>query len=361
MNILYLLFSFTTGGTERLITDICNQMIKQNHNVHLFIVNDLYSQNMLQAVNPAVKIHLYGRPVGGKKLKTILDITKYIRNNRIQVVHCNSFDAPELLLLQPIAFPKVKILHTIHDVGQYKKLGKLKIALRNLICDRFVAISQCVKDDIIQYGANAGKVHVVYNAIDLTRFQPASRSHNPNDNFRIGSVARIMPEKKGQDVLLEAIGLIHKKYPKIQCVFAGEPDTAHQEAFCQLKETARALDIADQVSFLGNVDDVPGLLATLDVFVLPSRYEGFGISLVEAMAMGIPCIASCLDGPAEVLQNGKYGLLFPVGNAQELALKLEQLIEDYATYKTSATETIQYVKTQYNIVNMCAQLEALMN
>ncbi len=360
MNILYLLFSFTTGGTERLVADICNEMAKREHAVHLFVVNDLYEKSMLDTLKDRVQVHLHKRPVGGGgKLNTLMAVARYIRENKINVVHCNSFSAPELLVLKPLCFPRVKILHTIHDVGQYAHLGKLKRILRNLLCDRLVAISECVKKDIVACGADPKKVTIVYNAVDLHRFSPRERVED--GVIRIGNVARIMPEKKGQDVLLQAMKQLHNKYPNLQCYFAGEPDRAHVQSFEELKNQAQEWGLAGCVHFLGNVEDVPSFLATIDIFVLPSRYEGFGISLVEAMAMGIPCVASWLDGPAEVLGDGVYGTLFVPGDSQDLAQKLEQMIESLPAHKEKAAETVSYVRQMYDIVEMCHRLEKLMS
>ena len=361
MNLLYLLFSFTTGGTERLVCDICNEMSHRGHNVHLYVVNDLYDAHMLQQLDPQIQVRLQKRSVGGgNKLQTLLNIAQYIRENQIDVVHCNSLNAPELLLLRPLYFPKTKILHTIHGLGQYRTLGGLKCALRNLLCDRFIAISKCVEDEMLASGAAKNKVTTVYNAINLSRFPAQRPVREDSENFRIGHVARIMPEVKGQDILLEAIGLLHEKYPQLHCAFAGDADAAHQQAFTDLKASASRLGIEDHVTFLGNVEDVPSFLATLDAFVLPSRSEGFGISLIEAMAMGLPCIASRLDGPAEILQDGKYGLLFNTNNPQDLADKLEQLILNYDHYRSAASVAEQYVRNQFDISGMCDRLEVLM-
>lgn len=359
MKILYLLFSFTTGGTERLVSDICNEMANREHNIHLYIVNNLVDQNMLDTLDPRISVLLQKRPVGGKdKLRTLFKIAHYIRENKIDVVHCNSFAAPELLLLKPFYFPRTKIIHTIHDVGQYQSLNFVKRYLRNLLCHRFIAISNCVREDIISHGAKPDKVHVVYNAIDLTRFMPQQLP--AKDTIRIGQVARIMPEKKGQDLLIDAMELLHKKHPKLECFFAGDADAAHQEAFSALKKSVNDAALTGCITFLGNLVDVPSFLATLDIFVLPSRYEGFGISLVEALAMGIPCVASHLDGPAEVLQNGKFGILFTPNDSKDLAEKLDNMINDLTSCKEKAVAAVPYIRKAYNIVNMCDRLEQIM-
>lgn len=359
MNILYLLFSFTTGGTERLVTDICNQMVIRQHTVHLYIVNDLYDESMLSGLDGKVQVHLQKRAPGSGKLKTLLAVARYIRKHRIQVVHCNSFDAPELLLLKPLYFPRTRVLHTIHDVGQYSSLGKLKCLYRNLLCHRLIVISQAVKQDLISHGADAKKVTTVYNAIDLTRFTPSAEDTG-NAVPVIGNVARIMPEKKGQDLLVGAMALLRDEFPDLQCRFAGAADAAHEQAFMQLQQQVQKLALDDRVHFLGNVTDVPGFLRQLDVFVLPSRWEGFGISLVEAMAMGIPCVASRLDGPAEVLEDGALGTLFAPNDAQSLADALKQVLRELPACKSAARAKMHQVRQTYDITVMCDRLETLM-
>lgn len=359
MNILYLLFSFTTGGTERLVSDICNEMVKREHRVHLYIVNDLVDQNMLNALDSKVTVQLQKRPAGGGgKIATLRTVAQYIRKNKITHVHCNSFDAPELLLLKPLLFPGTKVIHTVHDVGQYVTLGKLKRLLRNCLCRRFVAISNCVREDIVAHGAKESKVRVVYNAIDLSRFTPTPKE--PDGIIRIAQVARIMPEKKGQDLLLEAMYQLHAEFPQLRCIFAGAADAAHQDALTALQTRTKELGLEDCVTFAGNVENVPALLATLDIFVLPSRYEGFGISLIEAMAMDIPCIASRLDGPAEVLRDGTYGTLFTPGDSRDLADQLRGVITTLAEKQEIAHKARTYVTQTYNIVTMCDRLEQVM-
>lgn len=356
MNILYLLFSFTTGGTERLVADICNEMVIRGHNVHLYIVNDLTDQNMLDALDPNICVFLQKRPVGGgDKLGTLLKIARYIRSNNIAYVHCNSFAAPDLLLLKPLYFPKTKIIHTIHGMGQYKTLGKAKCCLRNLLCHWLIAISDSVKQDMLSFGATPQKVRTVYNAIDLTKFVPRPKA--PSDPIVIGNVARIMPEVKGQDILLDALSQLDIDF---HCYFAGGADAAHQKDLEALKQQASRLGIDSKVTFVGNVEDIPAFLTKLDIFVLPSRSEGFGISLIEAMAIGLPCIASQLEGPAEVLQNGKYGTLFTPGSSADLAKKLEEVLTNLPEKQKIAEKARTYVHKTYSIVTMCDRLEQLM-
>lgn len=357
MKIMYLLYSFTTGGTERLVTDICNEMVRKGHEIHLYVVNDLYDQSMLDGLDKRVTIQLQKRKAGGGgKLKTLLTLAKYIRENRIDVIHCNSLDAPELLLFKPVAFPGARVVYTVHNMTGYRTLNKGKVIYRNLLCHRLIAISESVRQEMLRCGADSRKVVTVYNAIDLTRFeQGTDKAFDPSGPV-IANVARIDSQMKGQDVLIRAAALLKDRYPELRCLFAGSADRAHSEDEKRLRQMVAELGLEKNARFFGNVEDIPGFLKQIDVFVLPSRSEGFGISLVEAMALGIPCVASGLDGPAEVLCGGERGMLFHTGDPQSLAEKLDQLFRSYDMHKATAVQNVAYVKENFDIRGMCDRL-----
>lgn len=373
LRIMYLLFSFTVGGTEKLVSDICNEMNRLGHTIFLYIVNQHYSKEMLMNIDLNVKIELQNRVVGKESVtKTIRKIEQFVKNNRIEIIHCNSFDSPELLFLAKIFHPSIKVIYTIHDVHQWHNLNRVRSVYRNLICTKIIAISDCVRRDIIKSGARLNKTIVVYNAINLTKFEERTiekkftglicfeKSSSDKENlFVIGNVARIVPRKKGQDILVNAIAQVKEKYPHIRCIFAGEIPKEQQTEFNDLKKLVKELNLKDEIQFAGNVTDIPSFLSKLDLFVLPSRFEGFGISLIEAMAMGIPCIASALDGPAEIIGKQERGLLFPPENVDILAQKIEYAIEHYDEMLKVAGTTTKYVINNFDIQDMCKQLEVI--
>lgn len=357
MNIMYLLFSFTTGGTERLVVDICNEMSDKDNKVYLYIVNNLYEEELLRQLNKDVIVELQNRPVGGGKfIGTLFRIAEFIKRRRIEVVHCNALDTPELLMLHPILFPKTKIVYTIHAVGQYDELNKLRILYRNRLCNKVIAISESVKNDIIRHGADPRKIVRVYNAIDVSKFTGKNNRQFDSNHLVIGNVARIVPEIKGQDILIESVALLRHKYPEIKCYFAGGVDSEHQEAYEKLKERIRCLGMENNIIFLGNINEIADFLCSLDIFVLPSRIEGFGLALIEAMAMGIPCIAGNLAGPAEIIGDDEYGLLFERENAQMLADKIDYIARDYPVCKEKADKGARYVQKTFDIRVMCERL-----
>lgn len=361
MNIVYLLFSFTVGGTEKLVTDICSEMSRSGQHVHLYIVNKHYDKQMLERLPSGVTVTCRNRAVGsGSKWKEMLALFQYCKKYHIDVVHCNSLDAPELLLAAKLFVPKLKVVYTVHGMNQYATLNKLRVLYRNLFCSSIIAISNSVKDDILQQGASARKVSVVYNAIDLSKYPLQNQKKFNQDRIVIGNVARIDSAIKGQDILINAIGRLKDKHT-ITCYFAGAADGGHKDDLYQLKMLAQDAvhGSSSEIVFMGNVDDIPGFLSQIDLFVLPSRYEGFGISLIEAMSMGIPCISSDTNGPREIIGDHERGTLFNVNDAQDLADQLEKIITDYPRYKKQAKTAEVFVRQNYNIENMCAQLGAI--
>lgn len=358
MKIMYLLFSFTVGGTERLVANICNQMENQNEEVHLYIINDLIDDNLLDTLNENIHVKLLRRKVGSKdKISSLFEVAKYIKKNKIEVVHCNSFNAPELLILSKIVNPNCKVVSTIHGMGQFENIGKNKILLKNWVCDKFIGISNAVAGDIVAAGIDEKKVARVYNGIETKKYDCAKLKKYDENVIVIGCVARIMPELKGQDILLEAIKIVKKKHPKVMALFAGGVAESQQRDYEKLKKYVRDNSLEENVKFLGNVDNIPEFLNKIDICVVPSRSEGFGLALVEAMAMGVPCIASNIAGPREIISRTELGKLFESNDSDDLANKLENMIVDFVSEKNIFWMMKDKIKNLYSIEKMCGELK----
>lgn len=354
MKMMYIVYSFTTGGTEKLLIDICNEMVKRSNDVFLYVVNNHYTQDMLKLINKNVHIELENRGIGDKNiLRTMKNISKFIKKNDIEIVHCNSLNSPELLLISKIFNPKIKIFYTVHDVNQYKLLNRIRKIYRNIFCNKIIAISDSVKQDILNNKAKMTKVITIHNAIETEHFELPNLKKINKTRPIIGNVARIMPEKKGQDVLINAIAKLKDNYPNIKCYFAGAAAESDEKSFIELQNQIKQKELNNNVLFMGNVDDVTSFLEKIDIFVLPSRFEGFGLSLIEAMCMGIPVIASNIDGPAEIINNTRCGKLFKSGDSKDLASKISETIENYNIEKEIALSNTDIVKNKYSISIMC--------
>jgi glycosyltransferase involved in cell wall biosynthesis len=156
------------------------------------------------------------------------------------------------------------------------------------------------------------------------------------------TVARL-DKQKGLDCLLEAAALV----PEARFVLAGDgPERA------RLVAQAHALGLNDQVVFLGYRRDIPELLASCDLFVLPSLFEGLPLSILEAMAAGKPVIASAINGTDEAVFHGKTGLLVPPGDAAALSQAIRTLLFDPALAQRLVTAGRSQVQREFSVETM---------
>ena len=210
---------------------------------------------------------------------------------------------------------------------------------------RYIAVSRSIADKLERvFHISPDKIRVIHNAIDPSQFErpcrPALRAALTGDASRplVLGVARL-EQQKGQTYLLEAIARI----PEATLVLVGDgPDRA------QLETQARELEICDRVRFLGYREDVADLLASCDVFVLPSLFEGLPLSVLEAMAAGKPVIATKIEGTTEAIVDGETGLLVPPRNSRALANAIHQLIQEPRLARRLAAAGRAHVRAEFN-------------
>lgn len=168
------------------------------------------------------------------------------------------------------------------------------------------------------------RIHLIHNGFDVAEFDARQSAplipHRPGE-LVIGTAGRLTPQK-GQHLLLEAAALLREKAPPFRLLVAGCGDLEQE-----LKSQTRALGLEDRIEFLGFVQDMKSFHASLDIFALPSLWEGFGFVLAEAMTMRLPVAAFSVSSIPEVVEHEKTGLLSPP-DAQALAENLLRLLGD---------------------------------
>ncbi|MDG4658484.1 glycosyltransferase family 4 protein [Ectobacillus antri] len=337
------------GGLERIIVDL---MLKNRATEnYLCIINNQWDEKCLEGIDRE-RILLCNRKIGGKNpiltLSIIYKIYKFIKRNNINIIHChNSFALKFGYVLKRII--GVKVILTVHDTNAYyKELNRYPV-------DKYIAISKSVYNIISEY-VSTQKIGLIYNGVDLGHYSNQIKDlDKKKTRVNISCVARIMPEKKGQDILIKALNVLKTKYNynEFKCTFAG---AIHDpKSMDHLNELIRKLNLKDNIEFVGNVENIEKVYGDTDIFVLPSRYEGFGLVVVEALASGCSVIVSKLDGPLEIIkEDEEHGLHFEKENYKELAYKLNKLINDpiyYNQYKNNK-KTQEYLKREYSLENM---------
>ncbi len=208
----------------------------------------------------------------------------------------------------------------------------------------------------LPYVPEGKPVTVIPYGVDLDRFTPASRDgRGAGAHVTIGAASRLSPEK-GFEHLLRAVAMLRDRGIALDVVLAGDgPSRAG------LARLAEELGLRERVEFLGEVahDDVPGVLQRLDIFAMPSTWEGFGVSALEASAMELPAVASDIHGIPDVVLDGETGLLVPPADVGALADAIARLAGDAALRRAMGAAGRAYVERAYRWQDNAALMERL--
>ncbi len=204
--------------------------------------------------------------------------------------------------------------------------------------DAFISISEAIHDEFVQAGVPTERIRRIPNGVDIKRFRPSSveerralRRHlglDPESPLAIYT-GRLV-EYKGLPELLRAWKRITEKGIDIKLLLVGEGGMDIRNCEPQLRSYVRVNGLTDRVTFTGAKDNVEDYLRAADMFVFPTRSEAFGISLVEAMACGLPVITTSVGGVADIVSPGNQGLVVEPDNEEQLSAAIERLAHDTA-------------------------------
>lgn len=244
-------------------------------------------------------------------------LRQLIRREHIVLVH-TFFESSDLWagLVTRLLTP-AKLIWSRRDMGilRGRKHARAYRLLRHLP-HGVHAVSEQVRAHAIHVdGVPRERTLTLYNGLDLNRF-PHTFRDNRGEHLvvlTVGNIRRV----KGHDVFIKAAARVHANLPHVTFLVAGE--VLEQPFFEELLALVEASGLGDRFHFLGGVDDLPAQLAAADLFVLPSRSEGFSNSLIEAMACALPVIATDVGGNAEAVERNETGLIVPSENDEALA------------------------------------------
>ena len=224
--------------------------------------------------------------------------------------------------------------------------------IKSQLAKMHITISEFNKSFLISnFDVDKDKIIVIHCGIDTNQFYP--RYEGEKDNTII-SIARLV-ERKGLDTLIKACKLLESRGIKFECLIAGEGDKRND-----LIGLIKDLSLDNSVRLLGNrtQNEIFDLLAVAKIAVLASRSEGIPISLMEAMASGVPVIGTAVNGTAELIENGKSGFLIEPDNAKILAQRIEELISQKNMREFFIKNALEHIKLYFNLA---AETEKLIN
>lgn len=282
-------------------------------------------------------------------------IARFIKNNQIDIIHANSAAAGIVgVLVKKKYVPDLPLIYTAH--GVFGNNRKEKILSE---CDRILCVSKLVRQSAIEKGYPQQKLSVVYNGIDTAKFYPnrqdassiRSRLGIPDEAFTLGIVSRIKNlQDKGHDDILR----VFEKYAKTSewhLIIIGKG-----KSLWKIKYRVKKHCLSKRIHCLGHITDVENYLDAINVLVLPSKFETFGLVLAEAMAMEKPVVAYAVGGVPEVVKDGETGFLVERGNEEQLYRKLLMLDNSSETCGVFGRNARKYVETNFAIDKMMRQL-----
>lgn len=326
--VAHVIYALNYGGAEVMLIDIVNIQIHM-FEVHIFILNNSFSNELLKTINPKVKLHFLNRTSGSRNLIPLLRLNTRLIQVGPDVIHCHTENMANCLFFQ-----KNQVL-TVHDMGkQVKYFKKYK---------KLFSISKAVQNDVTS--RSGLRSTLVYNGINFKKIKskqfPAELSP-----FKVLQVSRLDSKKKGQDLLIKAVHALSSKHD-ISLDFIGEGSSLNE-----LQALVTQYKMQDIVNFIGlkSREYIYENLHQYNALIQPSRFEGFGLTIIEAMAAKLPVVVSDIDGPREISKNGKFCCLFEKDNYLDLANAIERAINLY-----SNDGIVKYTDEAYNYAaeNFC--------
>jgi len=230
----------------------------------------------------------------------------------------------------------------------------------SVLPDHVVTVSKYVERYLIEAGIPGERITTVSTGVDFARYDRQGVAGDlrkelglPAGTPLVGTVA-ILRAKKGHADILDAVPAVLQRFPDAHFVFAGDgAQTAN------LKARIEADGLAGRVHLLGLRRDVTNVLASLDVFVLPTHQEALGTAFIEAGAMGLPAVATNVDGVPEVVQDGRTGLLVPVRDGKAIAEAICKLLGDPIYRQGMGANAAEFVRRKFSREVMAQGMERL--
>lgn len=303
----------------------------------------------------------------GFRYQVVRELDRIIKAEGVDIIHAQRHKSAFYAALAARKNSRVRLVTTVHGQNRsrsfFRKIGNRILWPR---INRIIAVSEAVRRDILL--ANpwfpADRIEVVYNGIDLAVFsrndldEAASRAlfGLPAQSWLWGAVGRLAPVK-GHDILLKAWARSEIGKRGGHLAIAGEGRSREE-----LTALARELGIANEISLLGHVKDIPRFLAVLDGFAMPSRHEGFPLAILEALAAGLPVVASRVGGIPEILTNlanKGQSVLVPFEDEKELGIAMEQVMAWPELLRKQAVAGIKQQAKLFDGNRMIARMDSL--
>jgi len=358
LRIGYVIWSLGLGGAEQVVIRLATECARRGHQVSVLTLNrpGLFAEGLQKAGIPVISV---GKR-GPFDLGVIGRLAKEFRTRKLDVVHTHLWGANFWGRLAARRARIPVVVATEHNVDTWKRFHHFLLD-RLLLSSttHLIAVSHQVRQFYEARGVGLGRWRVIYNGIDTDQAPARGRGRAYRalgigaDEPVVGLVGRLVPAK-APAVFLEAVAIASRTVPALRALIVGDGPLRPE-----VETQVRRLGLTQRVQMPGIRQDVPELLAGMDVLAFSSEREGLSMAMLEAMATGVPVVATRVGGTPELITSGITGLLVSSGSAHELAEGILDVLQHPARAEALRRAARARVKAQFTLRAMVDQHEAL--
>lgn len=354
LRVMQVIGQMDVGGIEKLAAAIAKQCRRDKFHVSVCALGG-DGPLRVELEEEGVPSFCLGKRLG-LDWRIVLRLSRLLRREKVSVLHTHHISTLIYGLPAAVLSGVKGVIHTEHSHDALDDSPRLRFLLRLLA--RRTEVVVCVADEVASYltqnvGVPRRKILVLRNGVDTELFRPGLADEALLGELVIGTVGRLDP-LKDHLTLLRAFRLLAEQVPNARLVIVGDGPLRRE-----LEAASYSLGIGSKVAFLGRRSDIAGLLRGMHIFVLSSIKEGLPLALLEAMASGVPVVATNVGGIPQVVQDRRTGILCPPGDPARLAQSIHQLIRDDGLRQRLTDAARSLVETSYSLKSTVSGYESL--
>ena len=349
------------GGAENLLLSILRKLDAEAFSSVVCCIGErgALGEQIMAMGFPLTELHLLNK--GGADGRIVTALVDLIQRERIDLVHSHLYHANFYgrLAARKAGVPAVASIHNTYTKHKWhRQLANWYLARHTTA---IIAGSEEIKQDVVRYDhVPEALVEVIPNSVDLTRShsslsreQARERLGVPEGAIVLGTVGRL-EEQKGHRYLIEAFSLLRQSGMDAYLLLVGDGREAQA-----LKGLSASLGLEQRVKFLGTRSDLGDLFRAMNLFVMPSLWEGLSLAMLSAMAAGIPVVATSVGGVRQVLGDDEYGFTVPSGDATALASRIQACLGTPDEMARMGEKGRRQIYENYSDEAMVRRLEAV--
>jgi glycosyltransferase involved in cell wall biosynthesis len=359
--VLHLFVTLPVGGAENLLLSILRKLDSDRFESVVCCIGERgeIGDRVAALGFPLLELHLMDK--SGRDRRVVPALVDLIRREKIDLVHSHLYHANFYgrLAARKAGIPAVASIH-----NTYTKHKRHRQFINWYLARHTAAIiagSEEIKQDVMSRDhVPESLVEVIPNSVDvsrsastLTKAQARARLGLAEHDLVLGTIGRL-EEQKGHRYLIEALALLRQRGVIARLLLVGEG----RERYA-LEALITSLGLEQQVLLLGTRDDLGDLFRAMDVFVMPSLWEGLSLAMLSAMAAGLPVVATNVGGVFQVFCNDEFGYAIPVGNANALADRIAECLANLPAARITGERGAEHVRANYSDEAMVHRLEVV--